>query len=158
MADTATLTTWFFAFVHDFLPFIVLAGLALLFSFYFGRDRFAPLVAGLYAALALYTAFPYGSSISGPYLQIGLYIVFTIIGFLAFYGLSFFFARSSTEFFTQLILSILVAGFVLGISIHVLPVQQIYHFTDATKALFASDQAYFWWLAAPLVGIFFFGK
>lgn len=149
---------WLFAFGHDFLAFIVLAGLALLFSFYFGRDRFAPLIAGLYAALALYTAFPYSGMLSGPYMKIGLYIVLTIIGFLAFYGLSFFLARSTSEIFSQIVLSILVAGFVLAISIHVLPVQDVYHFTPATAALFASNQSFFWWLAAPLVGLFFLGK
>jgi len=156
--DAAHLTSWLLAFFHDFLPFIVLTGLALLFSFYFGRDRFSPLIAGLYAALALYSAFPYGSILTSPYMKIGFYIALTVVGFLAFYGLSFFFARSSTEFVSQLILSILVAGFVLAISLHVLPAQDVYHFTDATKALFASDQAYFWWLAAPLAGVFFLGK
>jgi len=156
--DFQSFIDWLFAFGHDFLPFIVLAGLTFLFSLYFGRDRFAPLIASLYAALALYTAFPYGSSLTGPYMRIGLYIILALIGFLAFYGLSFFIARSTAEVFSQIVLSILVAGFVLAISIHVLPVQDIYHFTDATKALFSSDQAYFWWLAAPLVGLFFLGK
>ncbi len=146
-------------FGSDFFAFIVVTVVILLFALYFGRDRLAPLIASLYAALALYTAFPYSPSfLSGPYLQIGLYLLFTLLAFVTFSGLSYFMAARSGGFLAELIIAALTAGFVLAISIHVLPVQDIYSFTDATKALFASDQSFFWWLAAPLVGLFFLGR
>lgn len=148
-----------FTFGSDFLSFIVLTVLVLLFSVYFGRDRFAPLIAGLYAALAVYQAFPYTPSfIDGPLPKIILYIVLSALGFFAFSGLSYFMARAGGSFFSSLLLSIVVAGFVLAISIHILPVSDVYHFASATQALFASNQAFFWWLAAPLAALFFFGR
>ncbi|MBI3573457.1 hypothetical protein HY090_00210 [Candidatus Kaiserbacteria bacterium] len=147
------------SFSADFIAFIVLTVAVMLFALYFGRDRLSPLIAGLYAALALYTAFPYTLSLlSGPYMKIGLYLVFAVLGFITFSGLSYFTAAHSGGFLTELIVAILIAGFLLAISTHVLPVQDIYTFTPATKALFASDQAFFWWLFAPLAGLFFIGR
>ncbi len=146
------------SFSTDFFSFIVITAAVLLFALYFGRDRTAPLIAALYASLVLYEAFPFPAMIPGPYLQIGLYLLFTAILFIAFSGLSYFMAARSGGFVVEVIMAALVAGFVLAISIHVLPVQQIYLFTDATKSLFASNQAFFWWLVAPLAGLFFLGR
>lgn len=146
------------AFGHDFLAFIVLAAVLVLFMVYFGRDRIAPLVAALYASLVLYEAFPFMGVLSGPYLKIGLYLLFAFLFYIAFSGLSYFMAVRSGGFVTEIAMAVLVAGFVLAISTHVLPVQDIYQFTAATTALFASTQAYFWWLVAPLAGLFFLGR
>ncbi|MDO8523941.1 MAG: hypothetical protein Q7R74_01795 [bacterium] len=146
-------------FGSDFFAFIVVAVVILLFALYFGRDRLAPLIASLYAALALYTAFPYAPAfLSGPYMQISLYLFFVLISFVTFSGLSYFMAARSGGFVAELILAILTAGFLLAIAIHVLPAEDIYSFTAATKALFASNQSFFWWLVAPLAGLFFLGR
>jgi len=143
----------------DFFAFIILTAIFLGFSFYFGRDRFAPLIAALYAALALYVAFPFTFSfLNGPYPHIALFAGLVLLGFIAFSGLSYFMAQQSSGIIGSLMLSAIIAGFVLAISIHVLPVQDVYTFTDATKALFASNQAYFFWLLAPLAGLFFIGR
>ena len=146
------------SFGTDFFSFIVVAGIVLLFAVYFGRDRIAPLIASLYAALALYEAFPFPTMIQGPYLHIGLYLLFTVLLFVAFSGLSYFMAARSGSFLAEIIMAVLIAGFVLAISIHVLPVQDIYTFTSATKALFTSNQMFFWWLIGPLAGLFFLGR
>lgn len=146
------------SFSTDFFSFIVVAGVILLFAVYFGRDRIAPLVAALYASLALYEAFPFPTMIQGPYLHIGLYLLFAVILFIAFSGLSYFMAARSGSFIAEIIMAILIAGFVLAVSIHVLPVQDIYTFTSATKELFASSQSFFWWLIGPLAGLFFLGR
>ncbi len=158
-AQTQHILDSLFAFGSDFFAFIVVTVAVMLFALYFGRDRIAPLLAALYAALALYTAFPYALSfLASPYMKIGLYAVLALISFIAFSGLSYFMASHSGGFFAELILAILIAGFLLAIAIHVLPVQDVYTFTGATKALFASDQLFFWWLAAPLAGLFFLGR
>ncbi len=149
------------SFGSDFSAFIVLTVVVMIFALYFGRDRLAPLVAGLYAALGLYTAFPYFSTLSfldSPQMKIALYLVLAALGFIVFSGLSYFMAAHSGGFFAELVIAILIVGFLLAISIHVLPVQNVYTFTSATKALFASDQLFFWWLVAPLAGLFFLSR
>ena len=154
-----TLSLQFGAFFGDFVSFILIAFLVLFFALYFGRDRLAPLVASLYAALALYTAFPYMATLGGsPYLEIGLYIILAILGFTVFSGLSYFMAAHSGGIFSEVIMSVLIAGFILAISMHTLPVKDIYTFSAATQALFDSSQAFFWWLVAPLAGLFFLGR
>src|SRR6185295_223693 len=78
----------------DFFAFIILTAIFLGFSFYFGRDRFAPLIAALYAALALYVAFPFTFSfLNGPYPHIALFAGLVLLGFIAFSGLSYFMAQ-----------------------------------------------------------------
>jgi len=149
----------FISFGTDFFAFIVIAGVIATLSFYFGRDRLVALIAALFSAIVLYQAFPYGSLLpSGAYIQIGLYLAFVLVAVIAFLGLSAFLARSTSTFLGTAVLSITTAGMLLAIAIHVLPVQDVYTFSAPTLALFASPQAFFWWLAAPLVGLFFFGK
>lgn len=144
----------------DFFAFIVVAGVVAGLSFYFGRDRLIALIAGIYAALALYQAFPYQSILpnSSAPVMIGLFVAFTAAGWLAFSGLSFFLAQSTSSPLGTFILSVATAGLLLAIGIHVLPVQDLYTFSEPTKALFASPQEFFWWLAVPLVALFFFGR
>ena len=148
------------SFGTDFFAFIVIAALIAAFSFYFGRDRLMALIAALYAAVILYQKFPFQSLIpaGNAYFQIGLYLALALIALVAFSGLSAFLAQSTSSFLGTAVLSITAAGMILAIAIHILPVQQIYTFSAPTLALFASDQMFFGWLAAPLVGLFFFGK
>ena len=123
-------------------------------------DRLMALIAALYAAIPLYQTFPFTSLLpaGNVYVQIGLYLGFVLIGTVAFSGLSAFLARSTSSFLGTAVLSITTAGLVLAVAIHILPVQQIYTFSAPTLALFASAQMFFWWLLAPLAGLFFFGK
>ena len=154
-----TLSLQFGAFFGDFVSFIVIFFAVLFFALYFGRDRIAPLIAALYAALALYVAFPYMAPLGGnPYLEIGVYVIMAVLGFMTFSGLSYFMAAHSGGIFSEVVISILVAGFILAISLHTLPVKDVYTFSAATQALFASPQAFFWWLVAPLAGLFFLGR
>ncbi len=148
------------AFGADFFAFIIVAGAIAALAFYFGRDRLISFVAALYAAVVLYRAFPYGSMLpaDNPYVQIGVFVGFTLIALIAFSGLSFFLARTTSSFLGTAILSAVTAGLILAISIHVLPVQTLYSFSPPTMALFASPEMFFWWLVAPLVGLFFFGR
>ena len=149
----------FGAIVGDFVSFIIVAFLVLFFALYFGRDRLAPLIASLYAALALYAAFPYMDVLGdNPYFKIGLYALFAFFGFVIFSGLSYFMAAHSGGFISEAVMSVLIAGFILAISMHVLPVENIYTFSAATRAFFASNTAFFWWLVAPLAGLFFLGR
>jgi len=156
--DTNALVAQLSHFSTDFFAFIVVGAVILLFVLYFGRDRIAPLIAALYAALALYQSFPFMAQVSGAYLQIGLYLFFALVLFVAFSGLSYFMAARSGSFLAEVIMAALIAGFLLAISIHILPVPEVYTFTSATKDLFASNESFFWWLVAPLAGLFFVGR
>lgn len=147
------------AFGTDFFAFLVVTGIIAALAFYFGRDRLVSLVAALYTAVVLFRAFPYGSMLpSDPWIQIGLFILFVAAGLIAFSGLSFFLARTTSGFLGTAILSGVTAGLILAISIHVIPVQTFYTFSAPTLALFASPEMFFWWLVAPLLGLFFFGR
>jgi hypothetical protein len=143
----------------DFFAFIVLASVIAVFAFYFGGDRLMPLIASLYAAIPLYTNFPFLSSLPNtPYVLIGLYLTLAVIALIAFSGLSYFMASSTVGFLNIAVLSGLTAGLFLAIAIHILPIEEVYTLSEPTKALFTSENAFFWWLAAPLAGLFFFGR
>lgn len=144
------------SFATDFLAFIVVSALIAAFAFYFGRNRLMPLVAAIYAAVPLYLFFPFDTPLlDDPYIATALYLLFVFLALIAFSGLSAFMASGDRSLIRVLGLSVLVAGAFLAIGIHILPLEQIYTFNAATKALFASNQSFFWWLLAPLVGLFF---
>lgn len=142
----------------DFFAFAAMAAVIAAFAFYFGRDRFMPLVAALYAAIPLWQVFPWREAITTPLVSIALYLGLTVVALIAFSGLAAFLAGGSVGFLKLTILSALTAGMVLAIAVHILPVSELYTFSAPTLALFASDQAFFLWLAAPLAGLFFFGR
>lgn len=142
----------------DFAAFVAVAAVIAAFAFYFGRDRFMPLIASFYAAIPLWQVFPWRELITTPLLSVALYLAIVVVSLIAFSGLSAFLAGGSVGFLKLIILSAITAGMVLAIAIHILPVHDLYTFSVPTLALFASDQAFFLWLAAPLAGLFFFGR
>lgn len=146
------------SFSTDFFAFIALAAFIAAFAFYFGRDRIVSLLAGIYVAIPLYLAFPYSDILSTPLLHVALYVGFVIVAMIAFSGLSAYIAGGSIGFIKMTILAVVTAGLLIAISIHILPVEQIYTFSVATKTLFAGNQAFFLWLVAPLIAIYFFGR
>ena len=145
-------------FSADFLAFIVIAAFVAAFAFYFGRDRIVPLLAGIYAAVPLYIAFPYTEYLTTPLLYIGFFVILVVAGLIAFSGLAAFIAEGSLGFVKLVVLSAVTAGMLIAISIHILPVEQVYSFSAPTKALFASGEAFFLWLLAPLVAVYVFGR
>jgi hypothetical protein len=146
------------AFGTDFFAFIVVAALVAAFAFYFGRDRLIPLVAGVYAGIPLYLNFPYMGLIgSNPWLHIGLYVAFVVVGLVGFMGLSNWVPTSGVGLIKTLGLSALTAGLILGIAINILPLHEIYVVSGPTQALFAS-QYFFWWLVGGLAGVLVLGK
>lgn len=146
-------------FGSEFFAFIVVAGLAGAFGVYFGRDRLVALLAGLYIAIPTFQFFPWGSDmLANPLIAIAFFALIAILTMLAFSGLSSFFPTSSGGFLSLLILSVLTAGLILFIAIKIIPVESIYTFSDATKALFDSSTASFLWFIAPVVGVFFLSR
>jgi len=149
---------FFIHFATDFLAFIVIAAVIAGFAFYFGRERIVPLAASFYAAIPIYMVFPYTEYITTPLLHVALYLVISFLALTAFSGLASFVAGGSLGFIKLLVLSAAVAGMLIAVSIHILPVEQLYAFSEPTRALFVSSEAFFFWLLAPLVAIFVFGR
>lgn len=148
----------FIGFGTDFFAFIVVAALVAAFAFYFGRDRLVPLVAGLFAAIPLYSQFAFvGLLGSNPWLHIGLFIIFTILGLVAFLGLASWVPSTGVGFIKTLGLSAVIAGMILAIALNVLPLAEVYQVSEPTHALFVS-QNFFWWLLAGVVGVFILGR
>lgn len=149
---------FFIGFGSDALIFIAIAAIIAAFSFYFGRDKLVPLIAGVYAAIPLYTYFPYTGLLGGdPYLSIGLFLGFAFLGSVAFSGLAMFMASTGIGFLKVTALCLLTAGLIMALAINLLPAAQIHTFSAPTLTFFSS-QVFFWWLAAPVAGVFLFGK
>jgi len=143
----------------DFFAFLVVAGVIAAFAFYFGRDRIVPLVAALYASIPLFMFFPYDTTpYGGVIVTLALWLGFVLLSMIAFSGLAAFIASGSIGLIKLVALSAATAGLVLAIAINILPVEQVYTFSAPTKALFDTPEMFFLWLAAPLIGIFFFSR
>lgn len=149
----------FLGFGSDFFAFIVLIVVVIAFAFYFGRDRLTPLIAGIYSAILLYSNFPFASYFNGNvYISVGFFILLTFLGMIAFSGLASFMSSDGVGFLKVVALAVLTAGLLMAVAIHTLPIPTIYTFSAPTLALFTSSHAFFWWLVAPVAGVFLFGK
>ena len=161
LATHTALSAW--AATSNFLIVIVLLGVLFLFARYAGRGPFVALLLAFYAAYALYSAFPYASllptapPVTALFAHVGLYAglvgVFYII--LRRVVVSDFLSIGS---FGLVALSFLGAAFLLALAYHVFPVATTYHFSSAVSALFAPNDYFFWWFAAPAIGLFFLAR
>jgi hypothetical protein len=161
LATHGALSAWTWA--SDFLIVIVLVGFFFLFAYYVGKGPFIGLMISFYAGYALYQAFPYmeylptAPAIAKLGATLGIYLVLLAI--------SYFILRRTvvSDFvyvgiFGMAILSFLGAGLVLALAYHIFPVRDVYTFTPALDVLFAPKQFFFYWFAAPLIGLFIFAK
>lgn len=143
----------------EFLAFVVLTAVVAGFGVYFGRDRILPLLAGLYTAIPLYQFFPFGADLlQNPLLAIALYLILALLVMIAFSGLSSLFPTQSGGLISLIILSAVTAGMLIAISIQILPVENIYTFSAATKALFDSAVTAYLWFVAPIIAVFFLSR
>ena len=161
LASDTALTTWNFA--SDFLIILILFATFFLFAWYIGRATLVSILLAFYAGYAIYVVFPYDSYLpSAP----ALTALLVRVGF--YLGLSFVFyivlrRVVVSDFlyvgiFGTLILSFLGATFLLALAYHVFPVANVYHFTPAIDMLFAPKAYFFWWFAAPAIGLFFLAR
>jgi len=160
LATNTAMSVWSVA--NDFLIVLILLAIFFLFAWYVGRGPFVALLISLYAAYAPYIIFPYTSYLpTTPPLMaflanVGLYAVFVFIFFLIlrrvivsdflYIGL-----------FGLIILSFLGAAFLIALASNVFLIAPIYQFTPAITALFPT-QYFFWWFAAPAVGLLFLAR
>ena len=161
LATNTAITVWNGA--SDFLIILVLLVAFFLFAWYIGRGPFIALVLAFYCAYALYAIFPYTSYLptapamtallSNTGVYVGLTLVFYIILrrvvvsdflYIGVFGL--------------IALSFLAAAFLLALAYHIFPVASVYDFTPAIDLLFAPKEYFFWWFAAPAIGLFFLAR
>lgn len=161
LAMPAALSAWSAA--GDFIIIIVLLAVLFLFARYAGRGPFVGVLLAFYSGYALYAVFPYTSflptapAMTALLAQVGLYLAFVI----AFYIILRRVVVSDFLYigtFGLIILSLLGAAFLIALAYHVFPVASVYHFTPAIDLLFAPEKHFFWWFAAPAVGLFFLAQ
>ena len=147
----------------DFLVVIILVAILFLFAWYIGRGPFVAMTLSLYAAFAVYTVFPYMSSLpaspasASVFSHVGLYALLT-------FGFYLILRRVVVSDFLYIgifglaILALLGAGFLIALGYHTFDASSVYHFSSAVDTLFAPDKYFFWWFAGPAVGLFFLAR
>ena len=134
-----------------------------IFAWYVGRGPFLGLLISLYVSFGLYQAFPYmGILPSAPALtsvltRIALFVFIAIISYLIL-------RRSVVSDFLALgvfgiiLLSLIATGFIFALAYQTFNVSSIYTFSPTFTFLFGNSQFFFWWAAAPLIGLFIFAR
>ena len=146
-------------FIGNFLALLIVAGAILLFTLRQGRASFVSLVMSLYAALGLFSVFPYddllkGDSAMGSFVASAL--VFGGLAFASYLLLSRVTTTGTMAMHTLIlaILSVLTAGFVLAVGYHLLGLSAAVPLTPSLAAILGPDRYFFWWCVAPLAGMF----
>lgn len=149
--------------VSDFLIVIILFGILFLFAWYVGRATLVSVLMAFYAGFAVFKMFPFMSylptapAMTALLAQIAVYAGLTLVFYIILRRVV------VSDFlyvgiFGTIILSFLGATFLIALAFHVFPVATIYNFTPAVAALFAPVKYFFWWFAAPAVGLFFLAR
>lgn len=161
LATNYAFTAWNAA--SDFLIIIILFGVLFLFAWYIGRATLVSVLLAFYAAYAVYVVFPYAEYLpTAPAMtallsHIGLYVALALLFYIILRRVV------VSDFlyvgiFGTIILSFLGATFLIALAYHVFPVATVYNFTPAIDLLFAAKQYFFWWFAAPAIGLFFLAR
>ncbi|HUY62172.1 MAG TPA: hypothetical protein VMV50_00020 [Candidatus Paceibacterota bacterium] len=161
IVTTTTGTLW--AATGNFVIILALLGVLFLFSRYVGRGPFVALLLAFYAAYALYETFPYMSYlptapavtalVTHAAVYVALVLVFymilrrVVVSDFLYIGL-----------FGLVALSFFGAAFLVAISYHLFLISAVYQFNPTISAVFAPDQYFFWWFAAPAIGLFFLAR
>lgn len=148
------------AFFGNFLVLLVLAVLLFFFALRAGRAMLISLILALYVGFALFSVFPFKEMFlvgDTPLVRavagIALFAVFTFFPYVLLRRVS----TSGTIHINPLVLALLTlvtGGFVLALGYHVLNIAAVIPLTPSLDALFAPDKYFFWWVLAPLVGIY----
>jgi len=128
-----------------------------------GQRSLLALTFGLYLALLLSLEFPYYESISHSASFLGLHTLkLTLFTVFALFG-TILFGRLLSRVIDvmaiegigrKVILSLLTTALILSYCYHVLQIADSINPGSRANLLFASHDSFFWWLLAPLIGIF----
>lgn len=127
-----------------------------------GKSKLISLLFSLYVGGFLFDNFSYldglmkkGSNI------IELFLLRIAVFLVIVFALNFLFARvlggygvREKKLWQVLLLSFLSSGLLFSYVFHLFPVKGLFSFSPIIQNLFASDNAFFWWLTLPLVALF----
>jgi len=146
----------------EYFVILVLLAIFFVFAWYIGHGPFVSLLLSFYAGYAVYSVFPFMSSLpSSPALtafgaHVGLYVVLVFIFFLIL-------RRVIVSDFMHIsllglaILALTGAGFLIALGVHSFDLVSFYHLTPSISALFPAKY-FFYWFSAPAVGLFIFAR
>jgi hypothetical protein len=149
------------AFFGDFLSLIILVGIIAAYGFYLGKEKVVSLVLALYAGTLAYLHFPYMKSLTVSFGKVSskflLFVAFVAVFHIVFNKfISPSFSVSKAKDWGGLaVMSILAGAVIVVILYHILPFSGMYSLTLAISSLFASQDAVFYTLVAPVVALFF---
>jgi hypothetical protein len=153
------------SFSADFIILAIVFGALFVYGFYFGKDRIIAFIFSLYAAFVLYSYFPYVRQLSlfnrsNEQLVLSQLLIFAVLFFFALSVMKHLviadFPYARTRKLLELsILSVSAIVLLAVLVYHIVPVERLHNFSGVFDTLFAQTRYVFWWLAAPLVAIFF---
>lgn len=130
-----------------------------------GVQGIVNLILALYLALLISLKFPYyshvlsesGDTATDAVIMIIIFAVFTIFAALLFGRVmtTDFEEAAFQSFHKKIIFSLLATILVMAYSYHALPVTDIITPGSPIQSLFGPEKNFFWWLIAPLIGVFF---
>jgi|CXWL01.1.fsa_nt_gi hypothetical protein len=152
-------------FIGNFLAFIVLIALLLIFALKGGRAKFFSLIISFYVGYALYTLCPFTNSIVSAggteFMKAGiaivLYLFASFISYLVVRRVSGG-SYTSMHFLPLFILTLFTAGFLMALAYNLFAVSDVYDFSKSLDMLFAPKEYFFWWFLAPLAALFVFAR
>lgn len=128
-----------------------------------GRDRTIIMMLGIYIALAVVNYAPYLGELGGFGVKLNDFVIFKATSFLGLFLLIFFFLSQSAlshifaseasygRWWQVLIFSVLHVGLLISVTLTFLPEHITGHLNPTLQQAFISNEAFFFWLMAPLV-------
>lgn len=161
LAAQTALSAWGVA--GDFFIIIALSAAFFLFARYVGRGPFVALLLSFYGAYALYATLPYLSLLpTAPAMtaflaHVGVYVALAVVFYLILHRVII------SDFlyigvFGLIVLSLLGSAFLLALGYHIFSIADVYRFAPVIELLFTPEKYFFWWFAAPVVGLMFFAR
>jgi hypothetical protein len=157
-------TTALSSLVHELLYLLIVFGVFMGLALIKGRYALINIIFALYLALLIALKFPYfdsflttGSPRSNAIVMIAIFGVITLLGVWLFrrhipgddYESAF------QHFGTKLLLAAMATILVMAYSYQALPVTELITPGSPIQSLFGPSEHFFWWLALPLVVLFF---
>jgi|JI8StandDraft_1071087.scaffolds.fasta_scaffold114753_2 hypothetical protein len=149
-------TLWF----GNFLAFVLLTFLMLVFAMR-ARLGIVYLIIAMYIAYGLYTVFPYTHFLVNFTDMPAIKAVTSVLLFMLFTFFPYRFIDRLAgggvgimTFFTNVMLSVLAAGFILALCYHLFQINQVFTFSAPIDQLFAPEGYFFYWFMAPLIGVY----
>ncbi len=151
-------TKGFLSFSSDAIIILAIIAIGSAYAYFMGKGRGISLLLSFFPTALIFLYFPFLKT-SEVILQI---VVFLVILFAIntvmnrFISSNFPYSKIRT-IFEAIVIGILLGGFLLLTSYHLINIDSLYNFSSWTDALFAKNTL-FYWLIAPFIGMFLLKK